>query len=112
MMIADDAYSPPKDRRADKGGWSESARCLLIFGAVGTPTNNAVHKYLNDRKVRQLFLGSGCREVDDPKGFPWTVGWQPTYRDEAIAYAKYIKASHANAKIGCSIRTTISARTT
>jgi predicted Zn-dependent peptidase len=59
-----------------------------------------VHKDLNDRKVPQLVLGSGGAKWDDPKNFPWTVGWQPTYRDEALAYAKYIKASHPDAKVG------------
>jgi branched-chain amino acid transport system substrate-binding protein len=99
MIIADDAYSPPKTVEQTRR-LVESEEVLLIFGGVGTPTNNAVHKYLNDRKVPQLFLGSGAAKWDDPKNFPWTVGWQPTYRDEAIAYARYIKASHASAKIG------------
>ncbi|WP_050627800.1 ABC transporter substrate-binding protein [Bradyrhizobium viridifuturi] len=99
MMIADDAYSPPKTVEQTRR-LVESDEVLLIFGGVGTPTNSAVHKYLNDRKVPQLFLGSGAAKWDDPKNFPWTVGWQPTYRDEAIAYAKYIKASHPNAKVG------------
>jgi branched-chain amino acid transport system substrate-binding protein len=99
MIIADDAYSPPKTVEQTRK-LVESDEVLLIFGGVGTPTNSAVHKYLNDRKVPQLFLGSGAAKWDDPKGFPWTVGWQPTYRDEAIAYARYIKANHANAKIG------------
>ena len=99
MIIADDAYSPPKTVEQTRK-LVESDEVLLIFGGVGTPTNSAVHKYLNDRKVPQLFLGSGAAKWDDPRNFPWTVGWQPTYRDEAIAYAKYIKASHANAKIG------------
>ncbi|MCW2225321.1 ABC-type branched-subunit amino acid transport system substrate-binding protein [Bradyrhizobium japonicum] len=99
MIIADDAYSPPKTVEQTRR-LVESEEVLLIFGGVGTPTNSAVHKYLNDRKVPQLFLGSGAAKWDDPKNFPWTVGWQPTYRDEAIAYAKYIKANHANAKIG------------
>ncbi|WP_375780057.1 ABC transporter substrate-binding protein [Bradyrhizobium sp. ma5] len=99
MMIADDAYSPPKTVEQTRR-LVESDEVLLIFGGVGTPTNSAVHKYLNDRKVPQLFLGSGAAKWDDPKNFPWTVGWQPTYRDEAIAYAKYIKANHPNAKVG------------
>src|SRR3954452_18782063 len=99
MIIADDAYSPPKTVEQTRK-LVESDEVLLIFGGVGTPTNNAVHKYLNDRKVPQLFLGSGAAKWDDPKNFPWTVGGQQTYRDEAIAYARYIKASHASAKIG------------
>ncbi|MCP4620220.1 MAG: ABC transporter substrate-binding protein [Bradyrhizobium sp.] len=98
MIIADDAYSPPKTVEQTRR-LVESDEVLLIFGGVGTPTNSAVHKYLNDRKVPQLFLGSGAAKWDDPKNFPWTVGWQPTYRDEAIAYAKFIKASHPDAKV-------------
>ncbi|MBR0750627.1 ABC transporter substrate-binding protein [Bradyrhizobium jicamae] len=98
MIIADDAYSPPKTVEQTRR-LVESDEVLLIFGGVGTPTNSAVHKYLNDKKVPQLFLGSGAAKWDDPKNFPWTVGWQPTYRDEALAYARYIKASHANARV-------------
>jgi branched-chain amino acid transport system substrate-binding protein len=99
MIIADDAYSPPKTVEQTRR-LVENDEVLLIFGGVGTPTNTAVHKYLNDRKVPQLFLGSGGAKWDDPKNFPWTVGWQPTYRDEALAYAKFIKASHPAAKVG------------
>lgn len=99
MLIADDAYSPPKTVEQTRR-LVESDEVLLMFGGVGTPTNNAVHKYLNDRKIPQLFLGSGASKWDDPKNFPWTVGWQPTYRDEAIAYAKYMKGSRPDAKIG------------
>jgi len=99
MIIADDAYSPPKTVEQTRR-LVESDEVLLIFGGVGTPTNTAVHKYLNDRKVPQLFLGSGGAKWDDPKNFPWTVGWQPTYRDEALAYAKYIRTSHPNARVG------------
>jgi ABC-type branched-subunit amino acid transport system substrate-binding protein len=99
MMIADDAYSPPKTVEQTRR-LVESDEVLLIFGGVGTPTNSAVHKYLNDKKVPQLFLGSGAAKWDDPKNFPWTVAWQPTYRDEAIAYSKYIRDSHPNAKVG------------
>jgi branched-chain amino acid transport system substrate-binding protein len=98
MIIADDAYSPPKTVEQTRR-LVESDEVLLIFGGVGTPTNSAVHKYLNDRKVPQLFLGSGAAKWDDAKHFPWTVGWQPSYRDEAFAYAQYIRASRPNAKV-------------
>ena len=110
MIIVDDAYSPPKTVEQTRR-LVESDEVLLVFGGVGTPTNSAVHKYLNDRKVPQLFLGSGAAKWDDPKNFPWTVAWQPTYRDEAIAYARYIKASHPNAKVGVLYQTTIWERT-
>jgi branched-chain amino acid transport system substrate-binding protein len=72
MIIVDDAYSPPKTVEQTRR-LVESDEVLLIFGGVGTPTNSAVHKYLNDRKVPQLFLGSGAAKWDDPKNFPWTV---------------------------------------
>lgn len=99
LTIADDAYSPPKTVEQTRR-LVEGDEVLLIFGGVGTPTNSAVHKYLNDKKVPQLFLGSGAAKWNDPKNYPWTVGWQPSYRDEAFAYAKYIRASHPNAKVG------------
>jgi branched-chain amino acid transport system substrate-binding protein len=98
LIIADDAYSPPKTVEQTRR-LVESDEVLLMFGAVGTPTNSAVHKYLNDRKVPQLFLGSGAAKWNDPKNYPWTVGWQPSYRDEAFAYAQYIKSSLPNAKV-------------
>ena len=98
LTIADDAYSPPKTVEQTRR-LVEGDEVLLIFGGVGTPTNSAVHKYLNDKKVPQLFLGSGAAKWNDPKNFPWTVGWQPSYRDEAFAYAKFIRASHPNAKV-------------
>jgi ABC-type branched-subunit amino acid transport system substrate-binding protein len=98
LIIADDAYSPPKTVEQTRR-LVESDEVLLIFGGVGTPTNSAVQKYLNDRKVPQLFLGSGAAKWDDPKNNPWTVAWQPSYRDEAFAYAQYIKASLPNAKV-------------
>jgi len=99
MLIVDDAYSPPKTVEQTRR-LVESDEVLLVFAGVGTPTNSAVHKYLNDKKVPQLFIGSGGAKWDDPKNFPWSVAWQPTYRDEALAYATYIKASHPNAKVG------------
>lgn len=98
LVIADDAYSPPKTVEQTRR-LVESDEVLVIFGGVGTPTNSAVHKYLNDKKVPQLFLGSGAAKWDDPKNFPWTVGWQPSYRDEAFAYASFIKADHPKAKV-------------
>jgi branched-chain amino acid transport system substrate-binding protein len=98
LIVADDAYSPPKTVEQTRR-LVESDEVLLLFGGVETPTNSAMHKYLNDRKVPQLFLGSGAAKWNDPKNFPWTVGWQPSYRDEAFAYAQYIKSSLPNAKV-------------
>ena len=75
----DDAYSPPKTvEHARK--LVESDEVLLIFQSLGTPTNNAIQKYLNEKKVPQLFVATGATKFGDPKNFPWTMGWQPTYR--------------------------------
>src|ERR1700675_2945997 len=94
----DDAYSPPKTvEQARK--LVESDEVLLIFGPLGTPSNTAIHKYMNAKKVPQLFVRSGATKWGDPKHFPWTMGWQPTYQSEARIYAKYLLANQPNAKI-------------
>jgi branched-chain amino acid transport system substrate-binding protein len=95
----DDAFSPPKTvEQARK--LVESDEVLLIFQSLGTPTNNAIQKYLNDKKVPQLFVATGATKFGDPKGFPWTMGWQPTYQTEGRIYAKYILQHHPDGKIG------------
>jgi branched-chain amino acid transport system substrate-binding protein len=95
----DDAYSPPKTvEQARK--LVESDEVLLIFGSLGTSTNNAIRKYMNDKKVPQLFVASGASEWNDPKQFPWTMGWQPSYTSEARIYAKYILKEKPDARIG------------
>jgi branched-chain amino acid transport system substrate-binding protein len=95
----DDAYSPPKTvEQARK--LVESDEVLLIFGSLGTSTNSAIRKYMNDKKVPQLFVASGASEWNDPKQFPWTMGWQPSYTSEARIYAKYILKEKPDAKIG------------
>ena len=72
----DDAYSPPKTvEQARK--LVESDEVLLIFNSLGTPPNSAIHKYMNTKKVPQLFVATGATKWDDPKDFPWTMGWQP-----------------------------------
>src|SRR4030095_12378116 len=94
----DDSYSPPKTvEHARK--LVESDEVLLIFQSLGTPTNNAIQKYLNEKKVPQLFVATGATKFGDPKNFPWTMGWQPTYQTEGRIYAKYILKNHPNAKI-------------
>ncbi|HKS17996.1 MAG TPA: ABC transporter substrate-binding protein [Bradyrhizobium sp.] len=93
----DDAYSPPKAvEQARK--LVESDEVLLIFGALGTPSNTAIHKYMNARKVPQLFILSGATKWDDPKNFPWTMGLS-NYQTETGIYAKYIMQEKPNAKI-------------
>ena len=95
----DDAYSPPKTvEQARK--LVESDEVLLIFQSLGTPTNNAIQKYLDQKKVPQLFVATGATKFGDPKNFPWTMGWQPTYQTEGRIYAKYILQNLPQAKIG------------
>jgi branched-chain amino acid transport system substrate-binding protein len=99
MFISyDDAYSPPKAvEQAIK--LVELDDVLLIFQSVGTPSNTAIQKYMNERGVPQLFVGSGATKWNDPQHFPWTMGLQPNYQSEARIYAKYILREKPNAKI-------------
>jgi ABC-type branched-subunit amino acid transport system substrate-binding protein len=95
----DDSYSPPKTvEQARK--LVESDEVLFIFNPLGTPPNSAIHKYMNSKKVPQLFVATGATKWNDPKNFPWTMGWQPGYQSEARIYAKYILREKPNAKIG------------
>jgi branched-chain amino acid transport system substrate-binding protein len=95
----DDAYSPPKTvEQARK--LVESDNVLLIFGSLGTSTNGAIRKYMNEKKVPQLFVASGASKWNDPQNFPWTMGWQPSYASEAKIYAKYILKEKPDGKIG------------
>jgi branched-chain amino acid transport system substrate-binding protein len=95
----DDAFSPPKTvEQARK--LVESDEVLLIFQSLGTPTNNAIQKYLDQKKVPQLFVATGATKFGDPKNFPWTIGWQPTYQTEGHIYARYILDNLPNGKIG------------
>ncbi|MBR0799269.1 ABC transporter substrate-binding protein [Bradyrhizobium jicamae] len=94
----DDGYSPAKTvEQARK--LVESDEVLLIFSALGTPTNSAIHRYMNSKKVPQLFVASGATKWDDPTEFPWTMGWIPSYQSEGQIYAKYILKSIPNARI-------------
>jgi branched-chain amino acid transport system substrate-binding protein len=74
----DDAYSPPKTVEMARR-LVEQDNVLLIFNPLGTPPNTAIHKYMNQKKVPQLFVSSGATKWGDPEKFPWTMGWQPTY---------------------------------
>ncbi|MHC2334894.1 ABC transporter substrate-binding protein [Bradyrhizobium sp. USDA 4454] len=94
----DDAYSPPKAiEQARK--LVESDEVLLIFQPLGTPSNSAIMKYMNAKKVPQLFVASGGTKFGDPKNFPWTMGFQPNYQSEGRIYAKYIRDNFPNSKI-------------
>src|ERR1700743_2018399 len=95
----DDAFSPPKTvEQARK--LVESDEVLLIFQNLGTPTSNAIQKYLNTKKVPQLFVATGATKFGDFKNFPWTMGWQPTYQTEGRIYARYILDNLPQGKIG------------
>ncbi|KJC36138.1 branched-chain amino acid ABC transporter substrate-binding protein [Bradyrhizobium sp. LTSP885] len=94
----DDSYSPPKAiEQARK--LVEGDEVLLIFQSLGTPSNAAIMKYMNARKVPQLFVASGGTKFGDPKNFPWTMGFQPNYQSEGRIYAKYIRDNFPNSKI-------------
>jgi branched-chain amino acid transport system substrate-binding protein len=95
----DDAYSPPKTvEQARK--LVESDEVLLIFNSLGTANNTAIQKYMNAKKVPQLFVSTGAAKWNDPKNFPWTMGWQPNYQTEARIYAAYILQNHPGKTIG------------
>jgi branched-chain amino acid transport system substrate-binding protein len=95
----DDAYSPPKAvEQARK--LVESDEVLLIFNSLGTPSNSAIQNYLNGKKVPQLFVASGAAKWNDPKRFPWTMGWQPSYQVEARIYGAYILKNYPGKTIG------------
>jgi ABC-type branched-subunit amino acid transport system substrate-binding protein len=94
----DDAYSPPKAvEQARK--LVESDEVLLIFNSLGTPSNSAIQKYMNSKKVPQLFVATGATKWNDPKDYPWTMGWQPNYQSETQIYAKYLLKNKPDAKI-------------
>jgi branched-chain amino acid transport system substrate-binding protein len=95
----DDGYSPPKTvEQARK--LVESDEVLLIFNPLGTANNTAIQKYMNTKKVPQLFVSTGAAKWNDPKNFPWTMGWQPNYQTEARIYATYILKNHPGKTIG------------
>jgi len=94
----DDTFSPPKTvEQARK--LVESDEVLLIFQSLGTPTNTAIQRYMNAKKVPQLFVATGASKWNDAQNFPWTMGWQPNYQDEARIYAKYILKERPDARI-------------
>jgi len=95
----DDAYSPPKTVEQTRRLVEEDG-VLLMLNPLGTPTNSAIQHYLNQKKVPQLFVATGATKWDDPKHFPWTIGWQPNYQSEGRAYAAYILEHKPEGKIG------------
>ena len=94
----DDGYSPPKTVEQTRK-LIESDEVLLVFNSLGTPTQTGVQKYQNSKKVPQLFVATGASKWNDPKNFPWTMGFQPSYRVEARIFAKYILKNKPDAKV-------------
>ena len=94
----DDSYNPAKTVEQVRK-LVEEDEVLALVGPLGTPSNTAIHKYMNAKKVPQLFVSSGATKWGDPKNFPWTMGWQPTYQAEGTIYAHHILDTKPNAKI-------------
>ena len=98
FVTYDDGYSPPKAvEQARK--LVESDEVLVVFNPLGTPSNSAIQKYLNSKKVPQLFVATGATKWNEPKDFPWTMGWQPSYQSEARIYAKFLLKEKPDGKI-------------
>jgi len=95
----DDGYSPPKTVEMARK-LVEQDQVLFLFQTLGTPSNTAIHKYMNMRKVPQMHVATGATKWNDPANFKWTMGWQPNYQDEAKSYVRYLLKEKPNAKIG------------
>ena len=99
FITYDDGYSPPKTVELIRK-LVEEDKVLCTFNTLGTPTNTAIHKYMNQKKVPMLFVATGASKWGNPKDFPWTMGYQPDYHTEAVIYAKHVLANIKDAKIG------------
>jgi branched-chain amino acid transport system substrate-binding protein len=95
----DDGYSPPKTVEMVRK-LVEQDQVLFVFQTLGTPSNTAIHKYMNMRKVPQLHVATGATKWNDPKNFPWTMGWQPNYQTEGRMYALHVLKTKPDAKVG------------
>ena len=98
FISLDDGYSPPKTVEMVRQ-LVEQDKIFALFQSLGTPCNTAIHKYMNQKKVPQLYVATGASKWGDPKNFPWTMGFQPDYHTEAVIYAKHILANVKDAKI-------------
>ncbi|MGE3649042.1 MAG: ABC transporter substrate-binding protein, partial [Reyranellaceae bacterium] len=98
FITLDDGYSPPKTVEMIRR-LVEQEKVLCTFNTLGTPTNTAIHKYMNQKKVPQLFVATGASKWGKPKEYPWTMGFQPDYHTEGVIYAKHILANVKDAKI-------------
>jgi branched-chain amino acid transport system substrate-binding protein len=99
FISLDDGYNPAKTVEQTRK-LVEQEEVLFLFQNLGTPTNSAIHKYMNGKKVPHLFLATGATKWGDPENYPWTMGWQPNYQTEALIYAKYILDNVKDPKIG------------
>ena len=99
LLSLDDGYSPPKTKEQFRK-LVEREKVLFVFNSLGTPTNSAVHQYMNRKKVPHLFLATGATKWGQPDKFPWTMGFQPSYQTEGRIYARYILQNLPDAKIG------------
>ena len=99
LISLDDAYSPPKTVEQVRR-LVEEERVAFLFNTLGTPPNTAIRQYLNDNKIPQLFVATGAAKWNDPKHFPWTMGFQPNYQLEARIYAQHILKTKPDGKIG------------
>jgi branched-chain amino acid transport system substrate-binding protein len=99
FVTLDDGYSPPKTVECVRQ-LVEQEKVLLLFQTLGTPTNTAIHKYVNQKKVPHLYISTGASKWGDPQHFPWTMGYQPDYNTEGQIYAKHMLANVKDAKIG------------
>ncbi|HVO06602.1 MAG TPA: ABC transporter substrate-binding protein [Burkholderiaceae bacterium] len=99
FISLDDGYNPAKTVEQVRK-LVEEDEVLFVFNPLGTPSNTAIHKYMNQKKVPQLFVATGATKWGDPKNFPWTMGWQPNYQGEGRIYAQHILETKPNAKIG------------
>jgi branched-chain amino acid transport system substrate-binding protein len=98
LISLDDSYSPPKAVEQTRR-LVESDEVFAIVGTFGSPTNFAIQKYLNSRKVPSLFLGTGANRVSEPATYPWSMGWQPNNHAKGAIYAKYVLGEKPNAKV-------------
>ena len=98
FITLDDGYSPPKTVEMIRQ-LVEQDKVLCTYNTLGTPTNTAIHKYMNQKKVPMLFVATGASKWGKPKEFPWTMGYQPDYHTEAVIYAKHLMANVKDPKI-------------
>lgn len=98
FITMDDGYSPSKAVEVVRQLVEQEKVCAM-FQTLGTPSNTAIQKYMNTKKVPQLFVATGASKWGKPKEFPWTMGWQPDYHTEAVIYAKHILATVKDPKV-------------